>query len=298
MYCYIKAEDRVLSASVHSGLGVGNHVRLVGSTFPIVPVGSFVEKLALEAHEGLQAIAFLCRVDEPQRKGSGKTAYLDHTPSISSLLLLMWEEGDKVIAKADDDMSARELAMFNPFVRSGAEIMVVDARRRTVYFIGTGSSVPLDPEWVHKKVSGNALCEYIAKRKTLEELDATAESEIAARNEIAELRREIFNVCSEARAAQERCRIATDRADAIEAAFVRFATLTRDLLDQPLFSNRTVRFIARRFGLHPVSGRMNFRFSRNFGNDGTTLRHILAKSGEGAVSMEKLELAVRAEQYH
>ena len=120
--------------------------------------------------------------------GSGKTAYLDHTPQISASVLLSWEENSKPIVKADKDMSASELAQFNPFVRSDADVLVVDSERTIVYMSDLLPHKAADSAWTYKFVPMKAILEYITKKLTMEQLDERATSEQKARDELSELR--------------------------------------------------------------------------------------------------------------
>lgn len=186
MRAYINVADRTAGVNVHSGWGPGPHVKLIGATFPVVPTGTVVDKLALKVPEGLHALAFFCRVEGPHRMGSGKTTYLDHNPKISSSVLLAWEEDGKLLVKADDDMKAPELSKFNPFVRSDADVLVVDADRKIAYVSDLLPRKAVDPAWTYKSVSVEAILEYITKKLTMEELDQRATSEQQARDELKE----------------------------------------------------------------------------------------------------------------
>lgn len=186
MHSYIQVANKIASVEVSSGFGVG-HIKLTGATFPIVPSGTIVDKLSIRLPEGLHALAFSCRVEGPHRMGSGKMAYLDNTPYISASVLLVWEEDDKLIVKADRNVSAAELAKFNPFTRSDADILVVDTEHKIVY-ISTPFCGSVDPEWTYKSVSMKAILKYITKKLTMEQLDERATSEQEARDELRELR--------------------------------------------------------------------------------------------------------------
>lgn len=188
MYSQINVADKTATLKVYSGWGSGPHVKLIGSTYPIVPAGTVVDKLSMKVPDGLHAVAFFCRVDEPRRMGSGKTAYLDRTPCISSSVLLSWEEDGKLIIKADKDISATELAKFNPFVRSDTDILVTDTDHKVAYVSNTLPHSAVDPVWTYKFVSTDAILEYITKKLTLEELNDKATSEQQAYDELQELR--------------------------------------------------------------------------------------------------------------
>jgi hypothetical protein len=270
MLVHPKVENGVVYLECYSGWGPGNHVRLIGSTFPIVPCGTFVEKMCFAAQEGLHAMLFFSRVDGPHRMGSGKTAYLDSAPKLGSSMLLMWREGEKVVAKTDG-MSPTELSQFNPFVRSGTSIVVADANRKIVYVAGTDWG-PLDPEWAYKKVSGNAMCEYIAKRRSLEELDAATEEEIRSRNELEELRLELRTVGTN-------LRILEEHKKRNDWALQVFASYVKQVVTGRFYSNRIVGFVARMFG-----------------NDGSSLQRIVADSGPYMIDTDKIAQAVFNEQ--
>jgi len=188
MYSEINVAEKTATIRVYSGYGPGPHIKLTGSTFPIVPAGTIVDKLSVKVPDGLQGIAFFCRVEEPQRRGSGKTAYLDYTPQLSTSVLLIWEEDDgKLIVKADKDMSASELARFNSFIRSDVDVFVVDSERKIAY----SSFLPnkaVDPTWTYKSVSVEAILYYITKKLTMEQLDERVTSEQRARDKVQELR--------------------------------------------------------------------------------------------------------------
>ena len=188
MHAYINVADRTAGVNVHSGCGPGHHVMLIGATFPVVPTGTVVDKLALKVPEGLQALAFFCKVEGPHRMGSGKATYLDHNPKISSSVLLAWEEEGKLLVKADDDMKAPELSKFNPFVRSDADVLVVDADRKIAYVSDLLPRKTVDLSWTYKTVSMDAILDYITKKLNMEELDQRATSEQQARDELRELR--------------------------------------------------------------------------------------------------------------
>lgn len=189
MYSEIKVAEKTAAVHVYSGWGSGPHIKLIGSTFPIVPAGTIVDKLSVKVPDGLQGVAFFCKVEEPRRMGGGKTAYLDHTPRLSASVLLSWEEGnDKLIVKADKDMSASELAKFNSFVRSDADVLVVDSERKIAYVSDLLPRKAVDPAWAYKSVSMEAILEYITKKLTMEQLDERATSEQRARDELRELR--------------------------------------------------------------------------------------------------------------
>lgn len=188
MYAYINAEGSTVGLRVVSGWGEGQHVKLAGATFSVVPTGTFVERLSIEVPDGLHALAFFCRVEGPHRMGSGPTAYLEHNPKLSSKMLLAWRDDDKVILKADDDLTASELSKFNAFVRSGTDILVVDPERKTAYVSALLPRDAVDPSWTYKLVSMDAILEYITRKLTMEELDGRATSEQRNRDELQELR--------------------------------------------------------------------------------------------------------------
>ena len=176
MRCRVHIDNDTVSMGVFSGWSTTSDVKLVGSTFPVVPVGSTVDKLSFSVPKGLHAIAFYCRVDKPRRMGSGPTAYLDRTPLISSSVLLGWEEDGKYFFKADEEMSAAELARFNPFVRSNESIFLVERELRVAY-VPEGTTIEhRDPEWVYKYVPMNEILSYITKRLTFREIYQRAES--------------------------------------------------------------------------------------------------------------------------
>lgn len=188
MYCTVEVleEDKSVSLHVCSGWGAGPHVRLAGATFPVAPAGTIVDKLTFGIPPGLNAATFFCRVNEPRRKGSGRTAYLDTTPLTSSCVLLSWLQDDgKVIAKPDEKMSAKELMMFNPFIRSDVDVIVINAERKISY--SSGIPKVTDPGWTHKAVAMDHLLAYITKRITLEELEAFSVAEQKACDELAVL---------------------------------------------------------------------------------------------------------------
>lgn len=188
MYSEIKVAQKTAVIHVHSGYGSGPYIKLIGSTFPIVPAGTVVDKLSVKVPDGLQGVAFFCKVEEPRRVGSGKTAYLDLTPRLSTSVLLIWEEDDKLIVKADKDMSESELARFNPFVRSYVDLLVVDLDRKIVYVLDLLPRKAVDPMWTYKSISMEAILDYITKRLTLEELDQRANFEQRACDELMQLR--------------------------------------------------------------------------------------------------------------
>jgi len=188
MYSEIKVAEKTAAVHVYSGWGSGPHIKLIGSTFPIVPAGTIVDKLSVKVPDGLQGITFFCKVEEPRRMGSGKTAYLDHTPQISASVLLSWEDDGKLIVKADEDMSASELGKFNSFVRSDADVLVVDSERKIAYISDLLPRKAVDSAWTYKSVPMEAILEYITKKLTMEQLDGRATSEQQARDELRELR--------------------------------------------------------------------------------------------------------------
>ena len=189
MHAHISVMGSTASVDVFSGWGPpGPHVSLIGATFPIVPVGTIVEKLVIKVPEGLHALAFFSRAEGPQRMGSGKTAYFDCDPKLSSSILLAWVEDGKLLAKADADMKVSELSRFNPFVRSDADILVVDAERKIICVSDLLPRKSCDPLWTYKTVSTEAILEYITKKLTMEELAQRATSEQQARDELRELR--------------------------------------------------------------------------------------------------------------
>ena len=180
-------ENRNASIHVYSGWGSGPHVKLIGSTYPIVPVGTIVDKLSVKVPDGLNAIAFFCRVTEPRRIGSGKTAYLDHTPIESTSILFSWEKDGKFFIKAKEDMAVAELSQFNPFLVSDTDILVVDSDRKSAYTTNTHGNGK-DPAWNYKLVSMDTLLMYITKALSLAELDEHATSERLVHDELLELR--------------------------------------------------------------------------------------------------------------
>jgi hypothetical protein len=104
-------------------------------------------------------------------------------------VLLSWEEDDgKLIVKADDNMSAAELAKFNSFVRSDSDILVVNTEHKIAYVSDLLPRKNVDPAWTYKSVSMDAILEYITKKLTMEELDERATSEQRMRDEMLELR--------------------------------------------------------------------------------------------------------------
>lgn len=187
MYSEIKVAEKTASIRVFSGEGPGPHITLLGATFPVVPAGTIVHKLSVKIPSGLHSLAFLCRVDEPQRKGSRGTAYQDHTPVLSTCLLLCWEDNSKLFVKSDREMTAAELAKFNSFVRSDANILVVDTDRKIAYVSNALPRNTIDSTWTYKVVATGAILEYITKKLTMEELDQRVISEQRARDELREL---------------------------------------------------------------------------------------------------------------
>lgn len=189
MYSEIKVAEKTVVIRVPSGCVSNSHTKLIGSTFPIVPVGTTVEKLSVKVPDGLQGIAFFCEVEGPREVGSGKTARLDYTPQLSTSVLLSWgEENGKLIVKADEDMSASELAKFNSFVRSDTNVLIVDSERKIAYVSGLLLREAVDPDWTYKLVSMEAILKRITKELTMEQLDEQATSEQRARDELLELR--------------------------------------------------------------------------------------------------------------
>lgn len=274
MNCYPKVEGGKVSLNLFSGHGAGDHVKLFGSTFPIIPCGSFVSKMTFEAPTGKQAIIFFTRVDEPRRMGSGQTAYLDRTPKLDSDVLLIWQDGDKTIAKENSNMTGAELAMFNSFVCSENKVTVTDTSRKIAYVVDAQRLSKPDSTWIYKTVSGDAVAKYIAKQITLEELDAAAESELAACNELATLREEISKAGRELETQRGKLEEVTNRANDRGDALVRFTTLTGEIFDQPFFANRLVRFVA-----------------QFFGSNGALLRGIIASSDK---KVDKLVAGIQA----
>lgn len=190
MYADIKVNNGAVSIHVYSGWNSDSHVKLMGATYPIVPAGTIVSKLSIKPPKGLQGIAFFCKVEEPRRMGSGKTAYLDDTPQLSASVLLSWEEGDKLIVKADEDMSASELAKFNSFVRLDVDVLVTDTNRKIAYVSNLPAHALTDLMWTYKSVAMEAILQYITKKLTLEDLDQRATAEQHARDELVKLRKE------------------------------------------------------------------------------------------------------------
>jgi hypothetical protein len=188
MHSSIKITGRTATIAVQSGWGFGPNVRLTGSTYPTIPVGMIVERLSVEVPSGLQAIAFFCNTTEPRRVGSGSSAYTDRTPILSASVLLSWEEDDKLIIKADQDMSASELARFNGFVRTSTDVFVTDVDHKIVYTSKVLEHDPADPTWIYKSVQMNSILEYVTKKLTMEELDQRAESEQQVLDEMQGLR--------------------------------------------------------------------------------------------------------------
>jgi len=184
MYSQISIVERTASIWVYSGHGYGPHVTLLGATYPIVPFGTVVDKFSVAVPSGLNAALFLCQVTEPRRMGSGRTAYLDSTPLISTSILLGWEDDGKVFVKCDKDMSVAEFNRFNPFVRSDATIVVLDREQRVAYFPDCFSQKTNDPDWTYKTVLVKDLLAYITKEITLEELDARATAQAEKRDQL------------------------------------------------------------------------------------------------------------------
>jgi hypothetical protein len=175
-------------------------VTLEGATFPSVPLGTNVEMLALRVPEGLHALALL----EEQR---------DRPEDTQINLLLSWQEGDKRFVKDDSEMSAREIARFNPFVRSTRDILVINPEQGIVYCSDLeGHKESADPAWVHAFISAEEILLYITKRLTLNELDERVVSEIRVQDELKKLRDENSQL-SDARDYYERLhsREVTDR---------------------------------------------------------------------------------------
>ncbi len=234
MYSYITVADRVAAIRVNSGYGPGPHVRLIGSTFPIVPAGTVMDNFSVTMPDGLHAMAFMCRFEGERERGSGRNRRLEHIIHSSCAVLLAWVEGGKSFVMDAADMKAEQLAMFNSFVRSDENIFVTDTERKIAFVSGT---LPrqLDPEWTYKCVPALYILDYIAKKITLDELDARAISEVAARDELVELRQKfmqsaedlerasILNLSAESRARQcERERANLEEAhDAMREAFTR-----------------------------------------------------------------------------
>ncbi|PCI28577.1 hypothetical protein COB55_03720 [Candidatus Wolfebacteria bacterium] len=190
MYSEIKVTDnKKLIVHVFGWTNNEGSVWLRGSTFPFVPVGTIVKRLSMDVPEGdLHGMLFYCEVSGPRRMGSGKTAYLDNTTQISSNLLLCWREGDKLVVKCDEDMSASELDRFSSFTRTNTSILVTDAGNQTVY-------ISVEPAeyisgWTYKMVSMDSILKYITKKLTMEELDKQAVSEKKAQDRLEFLEKE------------------------------------------------------------------------------------------------------------
>lgn len=187
MQSIISVAEKVAFIHVYSGLGEGSHVKLIGATFSVVPIGTVVDKLSIKVPEGLHALAFFCEAKGPHWMGSRKATYLDLNLKLSSKVLLVWEDNGKIIVKADHEMKAPELSRFNPFVCSDTDISVVDADRKIAYVSDLLPRKAVDPAWTYKSVSTNVILEYITKRLTMGELDERATSEQRARDELQEL---------------------------------------------------------------------------------------------------------------
>lgn len=270
MSCYAEVVDRQVKLSCHSGWGAGEHVRLMGSTFPLIPCGQFVERLAFKAPQGLNALLFFSRVNEPQRKGSGKTTYLDHSPQLATFVVLLWEDGGKAFAKEDIHMTSPDLVRFNSFSHSGTHVTAIDAAKQTAYVVGDIKAT--DPEWTYKKVPGNAMAKYIAKLIRLEELDAAAEEEIHVENELAALR-------IENKEWLHKVRFSGQLADTYLAQASRFAT------NLSIFAEWTRQFLNNRF----------FRFACRTTIFGRRIQEVLTEATEShGLNQGKLVEAIEA----
>ena len=188
MLSEIKVTEKTVSLWVYSGWNTGSYIKLIGSTFPVVPIGTIVEKLSIKVPEGLHSLAFFCRAEGPHQMGSGKTAYLDSKPHLSASLLLSWKDDGKLFVKDDKNMSAGELAKFNSFVRSDVDIFVVNTEKKIAYVSDLLCHKIVDPAWTYKSVSMEALLEYITKKLTMEQLDERATSEQRAIDGLRDLR--------------------------------------------------------------------------------------------------------------
>ena len=196
-----------------------SETRFVGATFPVVPVGTVVEKLVFDTPDGLHTLVFFSQFDGNIERGSGKTQRLEHVSNAETHLGLFWDEGGKTVAKSASDMSAGELDRFNSFILSSADILVMNALGRIVYSWSPTKVNAIDPDWTYKSVSIDSMLAYITKRLTLEELDSLAESEQEARDELAELhetnRQLVHNLHKAVGAATEELHRATNLAIAL-----------------------------------------------------------------------------------
>ncbi|MDO8408430.1 MAG: hypothetical protein Q7S95_04395 [bacterium] len=223
MYAYTTVENRHAKMAIRTGLGHGQHVRLAGSTFPIVPNSTFVEGLSFDVPDGQHAIAFFSKVEGPREVGSGKTRRLDYAPVFGSCIVLCWSEDDKAIVKSSTDMSAAELSKFNGFTASATDIYVTSADHMTVYCCNPASFSTRDLKWNYKQVSVDAMLGYVTKRLTLEGLDAAAEGEQKARDELADLRGLNYRLGLDLLKAEAREKNQRLRADGLVETLDRFA---------------------------------------------------------------------------
>jgi hypothetical protein len=183
MHTQVSILNRVVSVTLRSNWSSCGKIKLIGQTFAVLPLETSVDRLSFMVPEGLHALAFFSKDKGPHQIRSGMTTYLDHETKFDSCMLLAWEEDGKVIVKADNTMAPKELLRFNAFVRSGADILIVDSEHRTVYFPFL-SDVKAERNWTYKGVSMDSILEYITRNLTLDELDERAISEQKLRDEI------------------------------------------------------------------------------------------------------------------
>jgi hypothetical protein len=165
--------------------------RLMGSSFPIAPSGTTVDILSVEIPEGSHAVAFFSKTEGPQQVGYGLNSEVSHVVKKSTGVLLCWEDTNgKTIAKGNSEMSASEMARFNPFVCSDTDVFVTDVTSKTIYTSGLSRKKATNPAWTYKTVSMDSILEYVVKRITIEELDERATSEEHSRNQLATLQQQ------------------------------------------------------------------------------------------------------------
>lgn len=164
---FVASNNQVLSGTVSA-------MKVTAATYPFAPIGTLVEKFSTDVpDDGLHAISFF---------------HQDPT-GVSSVLLLIWREGGKLVAQTPTNTPHDCLRLFNRFSKSTTDLSISDAANRILY---TDSlTTPTDPTWTHKSVSTETILLYICRRISLAELDTQAQSPFPSYAELLERNTEL-----------------------------------------------------------------------------------------------------------
>lgn len=165
---------------IGSGYGGRAELRFLGGTYPVDFKGMDGETFVPDIPPGLNAVAFYQEVLR-SRELINLPADLWKLDAVClreiGILLSYWRDDGKLIVKLSSEMRRAELNRFRPFHHTSGEIIVVENERRVAYttrVIYQSERMPSPAGWTCREVTVTSILEYITKRKTLAQLEASA----------------------------------------------------------------------------------------------------------------------------